>query len=298
MGSIYNRPATIVRESVRTATQIRPARPLVSPEYVSITNLPSSQCAIPQRHLIILDLNGTLVSKTGKHGMWVRPHYTQFLNYLFSQFNVGVWSSARPHTVNNMCQLFGEFKPQLLFMWNRENFGLSTEDYHKRMPTIKDLQIVWKNLEDDPKMPTYTARNTILLDDSATKAILQPFNSIEISEFNHKDRRMKHQGDSELLNVMDYLDKVKYEDNVSHYMKHNPYTRPAPPPPPYNNENFMSTHFRFSDAKETIGDLRNIEGLVHDRWQKKHNRHDGQRLNRRPTNPKSSQRKSPYVRDS
>jgi hypothetical protein len=268
MATLYSRSAKIMGENVKHISKFPPRKPRTNSAYLSIANTPSTKCEDPQRQLIILDLNGALVSKTGKNGMWVRPHSNEFLKYLFSEFTVGVWSSARPETVDKMCQLFGDFKTQLLFMWNRENFGLSIEDYHRKLSTVKDLQLVWRNLETDQNMPTYTARNTILLDDSASKAILQPYNNIEISEFNHKSDDMKQKGDNELLNVIEYLEKLKYEDNVSNYMKEYPYTRTLQPDTA-NMDDFKSTHFRYSDNNQTTGDLRNIAGLGDDRWQKK-----------------------------
>ncbi|KAH8552570.1 HAD-like domain-containing protein [Umbelopsis sp. PMI_123] len=250
-------------ETVKHFTHVRHKTQRASPAYLATSDTPSTKCVNSCRHLIILDLNGALVSKTGKSGMWVRPHYMEFLEYLFSQFEVGVWSSARRHTVSNMCQLFGDFKKQLLFTWSRENFGLSDEEYLRNTPTIKDLQLVWKNLDVNSSLTKYTACNTILLDDSASKAVLQPFNSIAISEFDHKCTNIIQNGDNELLNVIAYLEKVKYEDNVSNFMKRNPYYQES-----LSSEtsecDFQSTHFRYSDAKQTIGDLRNTAGLSND----------------------------------
>jgi NLI interacting factor-like phosphatase len=263
MTTTYTRSAKVMSDTVKHLTHTRHKSPRASPAYLATSDTPSTKCNDSRRLLIILDLNGALVSKTGKSGMWVRPHYTEFLEYLFSQFEVGVWSSARQNTVSNMCQLFGNFKKKLLFTWSRENFGLSEDDYLKNISTIKDLQLVWKSLEDNPNMPSYTAYNTVLLDDSSSKAALQPFNSIAISEFNHKSTEKQLNGDNELLNVISYLEKVKYEDNVSNFMKRNPYKKNLVSDEAMERD-FESTHFRYSDAKQTLRDLRNTAGLTND----------------------------------
>lgn len=46
------------------------------------------------KQLLILDLNGTLVSRTGKTGLYVRPYDEYFFDYIFSHFYVIVWSSG------------------------------------------------------------------------------------------------------------------------------------------------------------------------------------------------------------
>ncbi|CAO3673023.1 unnamed protein product [Umbelopsis ramanniana] len=263
MATTYTRSAKVVGDTIKHFSHARHRNSRASPAYLATSDTPSTKHNGSRRLLIILDLNGALVSKTGKSGMWVRPHYTEFLEYLFGQFEVGVWSSARQNTVSNMCQLFGDFKKQLLFTWSRENFGLSEDDYLRNIPTLKDLQLVWKNLEDNPNLPSYTAYNTVLLDDSSSKAALQPFNSIAISEFNHKNTDKQLNGDNELLNVIAYLEKVKYEDNVSNFMKLNPYKNDLVSDATTESD-FESTHFRYSDAKKTVGDLRNTAGLPND----------------------------------
>ncbi|KAG2177574.1 hypothetical protein INT44_008086 [Umbelopsis vinacea] len=264
MATAYTRSAKVMSNTAKHFSHVRHKNPKASPAYLATSNTPSIKGNDSHRLLIILDLNGALVSKTGKSGMWVRPHYTEFLEYLFDQFEVGVWSSARQNTVSNMCQLFGNFKKQLLFTWSRENFGLSEDDYLRNISTIKDLQLVWKSLEDNPDMPSYTAYNTILLDDSSSKAALQPFNSIAISEFNHKDTEKQMNGDNELLDVIAYLEQAKYENNVSNFMKRNPYKTDLVNSDEVTERDFESTHFRYSDAKQTLGDLRNTAGLTHD----------------------------------
>lgn len=50
------------------------------------------------KQLLILDLNGTLVSRAGRNpttSLFVRPYDKEFFDYIFSQFYVIVWSSGK-----------------------------------------------------------------------------------------------------------------------------------------------------------------------------------------------------------
>jgi hypothetical protein len=252
-------PARRIQRVARNMYKPRPESAkdkAVSQNYLTWTEIPSITCTEQQRQLIILDLNGTLVSKTNKAGMWVRPHYQDFLSYLFSNFEVGVWSSARPKTVENMCRLFGDYKKQLSFIWNRENMGLTKEEYSSNVSTIKDLQLIWKHFGKGPDSNVYNSKNTILLDDSITKAILQPYNSIEIGTFNHKSATTKDNGDNELLSVISYLEMAKYQSNISHFFKEKPYqTKLA-----FTNHDadFQFTYYRYNSDYIITEDSRKI----------------------------------------
>lgn len=130
---------------------------------------------------------------------------------------------AQPHNVAKMCKIFGKYETKLQLIWTRKNFDLTEEEYNSKTITIKDLRKIWQHL------PQFNATNTILLDDSPKKTILQPFNHVIISEFNHLDQSFqKKEGDSsggenELIYIKDYLDKLKYQDNVANYIFQYPY---------------------------------------------------------------------------
>ncbi|ORZ15043.1 HAD-like domain-containing protein [Absidia repens] len=174
------------------------------------------------KQLLILDLNGTLVSRMKSTGsLYLRPYHNRFFDYIFDNFTVMVWSSARPHNVDKMCRIFGEHRKKLRLIWDRTNFGLSTKDYNSKVVTIKDLEFIWKSL------PDYDATNTILMDDSPEKTILQPHNHCVVSEFDHHSSTFRNHGEYELASVQSYLEKVQYQDNVSNYIKNHPYVSPA-----------------------------------------------------------------------
>lgn len=133
-----------------------------------------------------------------------------------------VWSSAQPHTVQDMVgKCFGASKNKLVAVWTRDAFGLTKGEYrayfrtplvyfrpilvinfvllsdHKTQ-TLKDLNKPWSEIPVSSVMTetyppnddvlNYSALTTILLDDSQRKAQLQPWNHVVIQEYVHSMR--------------------------------------------------------------------------------------------------------------
>ncbi|KAK4521244.1 cysteine desulfurase [Mucor velutinosus] len=192
------------------------------------SSFPSQQ---PKKQLLILDLNGTLISrikcraKAGR-AFYARPHYQTFLNYIFKHFEVMVWSSARQQNVDKMCHIFTE---PLKLVWSRNHLKLSQKQFNSNVDTIKDLAIVWEHFSNE-----YNATNTIALDDSPSKLALQPYNLIHIRTFHHEEIREGYT-DNELLKVIKYLDAVRFHSNVANYVR---------------NEPFLSRRFKVPENKE------------------------------------------------
>ncbi|KAF9466649.1 hypothetical protein BDZ94DRAFT_1186690 [Collybia nuda] len=132
--------------------------------------------------------------------VYPRPYLTPFREYLFHPstrewLDTMVWSSAQPHSVADMVEkCFGEKKDDLVAVWARDTLGLAAKDYNRKTQTTKDLAKPWAALplpSSDPRtwpMSTsadrfYSARTTILLDDSPLKAHLQPYNHLCIREY-------------------------------------------------------------------------------------------------------------------
>lgn len=139
--------------------------------------------------LLVLDLNHALLCRRNRTTIAAknptpRPYLATFLTYIFSStdtqsaWSVFVWSSARPHNVQAMCRSIGltPFAP-LKGMWTRDNLGLSQEQYHQRVATIKNLDLLWKKFA-----PLYEAHNTVLLDNEEDKAVsLEKYNLLNIT---------------------------------------------------------------------------------------------------------------------
>ncbi|KAG8776046.1 hypothetical protein FRC12_001121 [Ceratobasidium sp. 428] len=141
----------------------RPPPPTFTPappskEYFALSQIPSNQLSTPQddlslpRKLLVLDLNGTLVLRSPREfgamrTVMARPYAKTFRNYVFhegSQLDVMVWSSAQPHSVDSMLDVFfGSDRHRLAGIWARDTLGLAAENYSQKVQTVKDLNIVW-----------------------------------------------------------------------------------------------------------------------------------------------------------
>ena len=242
-------------------------RPIPQPsqDYLLNASLPPFRLTEPTRKLLILDLNGTLLyrprnpSKPRYVDMRqasavpvVRPHLDIFLKYIFSHFDVMIWSSAQPKNVNSMIDavMNRRQKKMLLDIWARDTLGLSQEEYNKKSVVFKDLERVFKRQpsqtrkknsqkvametsgglvdviddvqedvaeEEDGRQTRWDITNTILLDDSLVKASLQPYNHIYIPEF----MGLQNGGDQDdaLQQVIGYLEELRYQGDVARFIK-------------------------------------------------------------------------------
>ena len=133
-----------------------------SDEYLAIASQsPSKLSDSPEssRKLLIMDLNGTLLHRAAAskrkdfppidnrprdssgrplprlRQVHPRPYMPAFRNYLFAQetkrwLDSMIWSSAQPHSVNDMVgKTFGQSKDELLTIWARDTLGLTDEHY-------------------------------------------------------------------------------------------------------------------------------------------------------------------------
>ncbi len=100
--------------------------------------LEESSLGTKKRFLLVLDLNGLLLDrvfwnnasdedkrlsggeKVGNFLMWLRPHATEFAEFVLNNFVVGVWSSAQQHNVDALTQrVFGHRRKELLFQYDQ-----------------------------------------------------------------------------------------------------------------------------------------------------------------------------------
>lgn len=125
--------------------------------------------APPMKPLLILDVNNILVSqKTHK-----RPHLDAFVSEIFKIFTVAVWSSQVDH--NLICELaFGpNFRPLLLFEWNRANCR-EVLTHEPESIYSKELTEVWK------AFPEYNETNTLMIDHDSDQVVLNPGQCVQL----------------------------------------------------------------------------------------------------------------------
>ncbi|KAF9348555.1 hypothetical protein BGX34_002419 [Mortierella sp. NVP85] len=250
-------------EATKTFYPTTPIR-TISPGYMDKAKEVPETMSEPQKLLVILDLNGTLFyrAKRNNRAVTSRPYLTQFLNFIFANCHVMVWSSAQPHSVEAMLNFgFGDRASELVRVWNRTHFKLPKVDYERKVLTIKDLEFVWDAFGTDGSTTTTTTTastettstitvatattattsasgrdkvnpiqfdqtNTVLIDDSTDKIQLQPYNGLTLRDF---DENLAKAGtDDELLQVKSYLEKLIYQKNVSAYMRLHPFSSNAP----------------------------------------------------------------------
>ena len=180
--------------------------------------------------LVILDLNGTVLFRPNKNAktMIARPYLKPFLQYLFQNFKVMVWSSARPDNVKSLVDqaLERDLRSMLVATWARDTFGLSSKYYSQNVQVYKNLRLVWSRDQIQQHHPKYEAgerfgqHNTVLIDDSAMKASAQPYNLLEIPEFEATPEQME--GDV-LREVAGYLEILRHQGDISKFINKQPF---------------------------------------------------------------------------
>lgn len=136
------------------------------------------------KKLVILDLNKVLIYKEylGKEKTcpetaaylapfvyYTRPHMKSFLEFMFENFNVAVWSSSKRKDLEKIVsEIFTkEQKSQLVFLWGQEKCEAveHSDSLLKGVKSLymKNLSRVWE------EFPEYDVENTIIVDDSKIK---------------------------------------------------------------------------------------------------------------------------------
>jgi hypothetical protein len=193
--------------------------------YLSQAAEEPSESDSPGSVLVILDLNGTVLYRPNKNAksMIARPYLKPFLRYLFENFKVMVWSSAKPVNVKSLVEqsLDKHLRSKLVDTWARDTFGLSATNYNQNVQVYKNLKLIWSRDQIQQHHPEYNAgkrfgqHNTVLIDDTALKASAQPHNLLEIPEFMAKPEQMKQ---DVLREVAGYLEVLRNQTDVSKFI--------------------------------------------------------------------------------
>ena len=123
-----------------------------------------------------------------------------------------VWSSAQPHSVEDMVEKsFQDRRHELKAIWARDTLGLNQHEYRmyffhqflccifiaplnpdRKTQTLKDLEKPWTKLSGifSHKNEGHSALSTLLMDDSSLKAALQPWNHLCIKEYVQEMRNL------------------------------------------------------------------------------------------------------------
>ena len=222
-------------------------QPKPSKQYLNLAHqaLKRANTSRPRKLLVILDLNGTLLHRRSHGSAFTpRPGVKNFLDYLFEHHHVMIWSSATPRNVGSMCEKL--FTPEqhdsLIAVWDRNSLRLSEKHYNMKVQVYKQLEWVWNDQQIRSKLASGPSsqrshlpdqRNTVLIDDSVEKAAHEPYNILAITEFKGNTSQGSAsrdvgsgvaQGGSTLLDhVVKYLEVLKWQENVSAYMREKPF---------------------------------------------------------------------------
>jgi hypothetical protein len=197
----------------------------------------------PRKKLLVLSLGGFLVRRFheldnpptirppdlehGRFKVFKRPFCEGFLNFCFERFEVGIWSSAREYNIYDVLEIvMGDLRRKLLFIWDQEkctDTGLQSLEKEEKPLFLKELKKIWEQKIYQGK---YSASNTLLIDDTPYKGLLNPPNTaiyprkyrVEIVD----DAVLGPKGKMRL-----YLDGVVNARDVTCYVKENRFGQPA-----------------------------------------------------------------------
>ena len=185
----------------------------------------------PQRLLLVLDLNGTLLYRPrASQNYTPRPYLINFLQYAFANHSLLVWSSAQPCNVKGVCtRLFSrDQRRSLLGVWGRDTLGLTSTQYKERVQVYKRLDRIWGNTTLQRLHPDFEGgkrwgqNNSVLIDDSALKASAQPYNHVKVPRF-AQGADEKGGGRDVLKKVVGYLEEARKWSDVSGFVRHTPF---------------------------------------------------------------------------
>ncbi|OIT26528.1 PREDICTED: uncharacterized protein LOC109215191 [Nicotiana attenuata] len=198
-----------------------------------------------RRKLLILDVNGLLADVVNpppkdcnpdacfsRRAIFKRPYCDEFLKFCFERFDVGIWSSrSKKIIVKVVDYLLGNMKHKLLFCWDMSHSTQTTfktlDNKHKPL-VCKELSKVWDRY--DPNLPwergDYDESNTLLLDDSPYKALLNPAHTaIFPHSYNFKVENDDSLGPGGDLRI--YLEGLLKAEHVQKYVEQHPFGQRA-----------------------------------------------------------------------
>lgn len=197
------------------------------------------------KKLLVLDVNGLLVdtyfhkeplpdesphARVGSFYVYKRPFCEEFLQFCLDNFMVGVWSSAREYNVNNLVDyVFGDTKEKLVFTWHQSDctdVGLKSPDNQRKPLFLKELSKLWRKVKVDLPWSEgdYGPSNTLLVDDTPYKAILNPPNTAIFP----RSYTARDHGDNFLGNALrSYLKGIRDAASVQTYVESNPFGEPS-----------------------------------------------------------------------
>ena len=145
-----------------------------------------------------------------------------------------IWTSAQPETCQAILKslLSPKHKKDCVAIWARDTLRLTPAQYRNKTQVYKRLEWVWSDESIQKTHPhrhrgaKWDQTNTLLIDDSIIKALAQPYNLINLPEFNLaavvSEARLSDE-EAVLAQVVAYIDEARWWSNVSTYVKGRPF---------------------------------------------------------------------------
>lgn len=138
----------------------------------------------------------------GYYLVFARPGLQKFLDYLFANFNVSIWTAAsKDYALFIIEKMILAGKPERKLDWIF--FSYHCDLSKKKMKKSKHLNMIW----DIYKISGYNKDNTVILDDYSEVYKTQPDNCIMAFPFEFKDKDSEN--DTFLKDLIPKLEKMK-----------------------------------------------------------------------------------------
>ncbi|GAB2272229.1 hypothetical protein Dimus_007050 [Dionaea muscipula] len=201
----------------------------------------------PKKKLIILDLNGLLVYRThrwvgkipsnrkhdglfGNQFVYKRPFCEEFMNFCLQRFEIGLWSSGKVHNVDGVLDcVFKGLRSKLLFVWNQDHctdYGFKTLENKEKPLFFRELKKVWVKVMPPCKHGSYSASNTLLIDETPYKGLLNPPNTGIYPEAYDANNLADNALDPK-EELGRYLNGLAEAEDVQAYVEAHPFGQPA-----------------------------------------------------------------------
>ena len=129
-----------------------------------------------------------------------RPHLSEFLDFLFANYNVAIWSAGSSDYVNAIVDTFIRTEKRI------PSFVMTRDDLIESGQSFKDLDYVYE------KYPLFQPYNTLIIDDLPDNVFSQVDNSILIPPFNVFNEECMN--DNALLELISYLREFKNKKDI------------------------------------------------------------------------------------
>jgi TFIIF-interacting CTD phosphatase-like protein len=134
---------------------------------------------------------------------FARPHLQEFLDYLFKNFRVSIWTAAsKSYALFIINKFIKRPNRRIDFIFFSYHCDLSTSEGRG----LKGLDMLWETF----KLQGYQKDNTIIIDDNYDVKKIQVCNCYHIKPFNYKKKGSEN--DTALIDLMTGLKNLKPDD--------------------------------------------------------------------------------------